>query len=142
MGINKDDYSIEILEEEGKLRNLKSISNFIVNQAEEGILTVNIILKESLKSIFGMFKNCENLIDVDFTNFNTSKLENMNSLFEGCNNLENVVFFNSNLDKINEIENLFKGCENLIQIENFDKINLSNVRKANILIYQIYILIK
>ena len=126
MGINKDDYSIEILEveEEGKLRNLKSISNLIINQAKEGILTVNITLEDSLKSISGMFKNCENLIDVDFTNFNTSKLEIMNSLFEGCNNLESVVFFNSKIDKISEIENLFKGCQNLIQIENFDKMNL------------------
>ena len=118
IGLNDDDYFIEISGKEGKLRNLNLISNLTINGKETGILKVNIKLRYNLKSMFGMFKGCENLIDIDLTNLNTSKLENINSLFEGCNNLENVNFFSIKLEKIRETENLFKGCENLIQIEN------------------------
>ena len=131
IGLKEDEYSIEYSIKENRLRNLNSISNFIIKGEDSGILKVNITFKENLKSMFGMFKGCENLIDVDLTNLNTSRLENINSLFEGCNNLENVNFFNKQLDKIREAENIFNGCENLVEIENLDKINISNVRKAN-----------
>ena len=131
IGLKNDDYYIEILEKDGNLRNLNSITSLTISGKEEGILTVNLKFRDNLKSMFGMFKGCENLIDIDFSNLNTSKLEIMNSLFEGCNHLENVNFFNIKLDKIRETENLFKDCENLIQIKNLDKINMPNVRKAN-----------
>lgn len=49
-----------------------------------------------------MFKSCENLIDIDLTNLNTSRMEDINSLFEDCKNLEKVNFFKTNLNKIRE----------------------------------------
>ena len=131
IGLKEDEYSIKYSINEKRLRNLNSISNFIIKGEDSGILKVNITFKENLKSMLGMFKGCENLIDVDLTNLNTSRLENINSLFEGCNNLENVNFFNKQLYKIRETENLFNGCENLVEIENLDKINIPTIRKAN-----------
>ena len=131
IGLNYEDYTIEYSINENKLRYLDSISNSKIIGEETGILKVNIKFKDNLKSMFGMFKGCENLIDIDLTNINTSKLENINSMFERCNNLENVNFFNKQLYNIKETDNLFNGCENLVQIENLDKINMSRVRKAN-----------
>ena len=131
IGLNNVDYSVEYSLKDGRLRHLNSISNLIVNGKETGILMINITFKENLKSMLGMFKGCENLIDIDLTNLNTSKLENINSLYENCNNLEKINFFNTKLNKIREINNIFNGCENLVEIENLDKINMSNIKKAN-----------
>lgn len=131
IGLNNDDYSIEYSIKEEKLRNLNPNSNLLVNGKETGILMVKIRFKENLKSMLGMFKSCENLIDIDLTNLNTSSLEDINSLFEDCKILEKVNFFKTNLNKIRETENLFNGCENLVEIENLDKINIPYIRKAN-----------
>jgi flagellar basal body-associated protein FliL len=57
IGLKNEDYSIEILEKGGNLRNLKTISNLTINVKETSILTVTIKFKENLKACLECLKN-------------------------------------------------------------------------------------
>ena len=37
-----------------------------------------------------MFSKCSNLINLDISNFNTNKVEDMQSMFNNCSNLTNL----------------------------------------------------
>ena len=49
---------------------------------------ITIIFNNNLESCSNMFKNLINLIQVDLSNFDTSKVTLMNSMFENCTNLK------------------------------------------------------
>ena len=65
---------------------------------------IEIHFKEPIKSLsnfFGYFstfktgdENVKNIISVDFTNFNSSKVEEVISMFEGCTSIEEINFNN------------------------------------------------
>ena len=49
----------------------------------------------------------------DFSNFDSSSLENIQSLFYGCNSLQEVNFANFNTSFIINMANMFYGCSSL-----------------------------
>ena len=73
----------------------------------------------SLKDFFNSEKdpNVEKIESIDFTNFNTSNLTDMNSLFKGCNNLKSINFYNFDTSLVTDMSNLFNGCEKLISVD-------------------------
>lgn len=68
------------------------------------------------------FANCINLEQVDFTNFNSSEVENMSSTFFNCQNLTSVNFENFDTSNVTDMSNMFVDCINLKEL------NLSNFR--------------
>ena len=38
----------------------------------------------------GMFYGCNNLTNIDLSNFDTKNVTDMNAIFYGCNNLTNI----------------------------------------------------
>ena len=42
-------------------------------------------------SMNNMFKNCNNLIDINLSSFDTKNVTNMNNMFYGCNNLKKII---------------------------------------------------
>ena len=72
---------------------------------------------------YGMFANCENLISVDLSNFDTSNVVSLNSLFYGCDNLTSVIFGeNFVTSKVTNMALMFMFCENLqdLNLSGFD----------------------
>ena len=51
-----------------------------------------------------MFKGCSSLTSLDLSNFNTSKIVNMEYMFHDCINLEYINF--NNLNNLNYLDNL------------------------------------
>ena len=54
---------------------------------------VTLRFEEQLETCENMFYEIENIIKVDFTDFDSSKVTNMTSMFYNCSNLEKIIFF-------------------------------------------------
>lgn len=79
----------------------------------------------SLTSLYGMFKDCSNLIEVKFVNsldYNVS----LNRTFASCVNLEYVDISTLNTSNVTTTEYCFYGCSNLMSVNihtnNFDNV--------------------
>ena len=50
-----------------------------------------------------MFKNCKQLISLDFSKFNSKNLNDINCLFYECSSLSSIKLLNFNTEKIEEM---------------------------------------
>lgn len=77
-----------------------------------------------------MFYNCFELISLDASKFDTSKVEVMIAMFGNCYNLTSVDLSNFDTSKITNMADMFNSCLNLtsIDLSNFDT---SNVKCMN-----------
>ena len=50
-----------------------------------------------------MFYNCQALINIDFTYFNTQNVTNMNSMFYGCEYLQSIKLSNFNTHNVTDM---------------------------------------
>ena len=84
----------------------------------------NVIIKfnNSITSCANMFYGLTNIIEIDLSNFDTSKVKNMSSMFCECSSLEKIYFGNINTSSVKDMNNLFHYCNKLISIDvlNFD----------------------
>ena len=65
----------------------------------------------------GLFQQLNNLSEINFSNFNTSKVTDMQSMFSECKFLTNLDLSSFNTSKVTDMECMFTGCENLINID-------------------------
>ena len=73
----------------------------------------------------------ENLISVDFSNFDTSELTNMEGLFGECNKLKSITWGpNFSTSKVTDMRNLFNGCTSLesVDLSKFNTTKVTNFR--------------
>ena len=91
---------------------------------------ITIIFDEDITSCENMFYGLNNLIEIDLSNFDNSKVTAMNSMFRECKNLENINFGEINTSSVKDMSFLFEHCEKLtsIDLSNFDT---SSVTKMN-----------
>ena len=67
-----------------------------------------------------LFYGCSSLISLDLSSFRTLKVKSISSMFEGCTSLNSLDISNFNISKITNVDNVFDGCSSL------DYINLEN----------------
>lgn len=115
--ISSNIYSIEI-------DNQKIKSNKIgkYNFTKTGEHIVELKLNKNISSLYMLFKNCDSLISVDFTNFNSDNIENMAELFYGCISLKNINFTNFNTTNVIKMNSMFYNCESVtsLDLNNFE----------------------
>ena len=75
-----------------------------------------------IESVANMFNGLTNMKEIDTSNFDFSKVTNMDSMFNGCSNLEKINFGNINTSLVENMERLFQNCISLtsINLSNFD----------------------
>ena len=89
---------------------------------------IEIHFKEPIKSLsnfFGYFsayrtgdENVKKIISVDFTNFDSSMVEEVSSMFQGCTSIEEINFNNFQTSgKIKDMSNMFYDCSSLKEID-------------------------
>ena len=85
----------------------------------------------SVTSMKNMFLNCINLKYINFNNIDTSSVNNMTSMFEGCYSLESVDLSNFNTLNVRFMDNMFKGCRSLtsLNLESFQTPNLYKIKQ-------------
>lgn len=89
----------------------------------------NEFLNPFVKSLHGLFKNCNNLKYVKFNNNSVAKIRDFSFLFQNCNLLTSFDFSNIGNNETLNISFLFANCSSLtsINISNFETINIKDM---------------
>ena len=109
--------------------------NYIFNK--KGKYNIKICFKKDkiIQNIRWMFKNCIQLISLDFSKFNSKDLNDINCLFYECSSLSSIQFLNLNTVKIEEMNNLFFNCSSLISLD-LSSFNTINVIDMSFMFYK------
>ena len=82
----------------------------------------------------GLFYYCELISSLNLSNFNTSNVTNMAELFYNCKALTSLNFSSFNTSKVTDMEEMFGGCRNLVSL-NLSNFNTSNVTNMSFMFY-------
>ena len=84
--------------------------------------SVELIWNNNINNSYKMFYNCEDIIEIDLSNFDASEITNMNSMFSGCSSLTSINFNNFDTSNVSNMKNMFKDCVSLLSlnVSNFD----------------------
>ena len=74
----------------------KGMDSYMINYTDTGIKTLELSWENNITSLKFMFSECSNIISIDFTDFDTSKVTNMCGMFVGCTSLTSIDL--SNID--------------------------------------------
>ena len=79
-----------------------------------------------------MFSGCNALEKINFTNFRTAGVQSMSHVFEECNALKEIDLSNIIKKNVTDISFLFKGCTSLefLDLSQFDVANIKNAHFA------------
>ena len=96
---------------------------------ENGLNNVTIIFKQELKSSAYMFENIENIIEIDLSKFNASKIKTMEKMFIHCLNLKQITFGNIDTSLVENMALMFSECKQLISIDlsNFNTCSVTSM---------------
>lgn len=80
-------------------------------------IKLKLVWETSLSNLGIMFFGLDNLIKVDFSNFDSSFVINMEQMFRGCKNLSSINFANFNTEKVQNMFGLFYECQKLVELD-------------------------
>ena len=85
--------------------------------------------KEKREKYTKLFRNIESLIEVDFTNFDSTKVIATSYMFTNCKNLNYINFTNFNTSAITDMSSMFESCVSLesIDLSNFDTLKVTTM---------------
>ena len=84
---------------------------------KEGLYKILLKFNINMKDCRFMFYDCNNIINIDLSSFNTKMTTNMASMFDGCLNLENINLSSFNTENVTNMLGMFGQCGNLINID-------------------------
>ena len=99
---------------------------------DENINNVTIEFQEEFTDFNEIFRELNNIIEIDLSNFDYSNIKSMNYMFSDCVNLEKVTFNNNiNPRMIMDLECMFYGCKSLksIDLSSFDTEQVTNMKR-------------
>ena len=80
----------------------------------------------NLANIQDMFNGCNDITEVDLSNFNSSTVTNMYQMFMGCSSLKSLNLSNLDISSVTNMQYMFSGCSSLISL------NLSNLNASSV----------
>ena len=85
--------------------------------------------KDNLTKTNFMFFGCKSLTKIDFANFNTQNVDDMECMFHGCSSLKELNISNFNTQKVTNMGHMFYGCSLLstLNLSNFDTSNVTSM---------------
>ena len=106
----------------GNLKECKKKCNL-----QYGRNNITLRFKNQIESCEKMFRYLNNIIEVDLSKIDASKITTMSKMFSGCSSLEKINFGNINTSSVENMEYLFYGCSKLTTID-LSKFDTSNVK--------------
>ena len=100
-----------------------------IYQFDYSINNVTLVWKNYVLSCQGLFEDCDKIIEINLTHFNTSKVSNMLHMFRNCKELKYLDISNIDTSKVSNMGAMFEGCESLISLDitNFDTTSCTNI---------------
>ena len=109
----------------------KPDSHTIIEDTLDGERVYKATLKwnNHLEYCTNIFYNFSNIIMIDFSNFDFSRVRYMKNMFRGCTNLKQINFGNSKVSTILDMESVFYDCNALLSLDlsNFDTSEVSTM---------------
>jgi len=100
---------------------------------KEGRYNIKIKFKKKLKDCSYMFAKCENIINIDLTNFKSENIENMEYMFYYCKNLKNINLLSLKTENVKNMSYMFYGCNNIKNLDIYSFENKNNIDMSNII---------
>ena len=135
ININKEDFDIinkKIYYDNTTLRSLQEINDIVAidenkfylnnDSTQNLIIEVEIQFNKILNSMEEMFKDNNNLLSIDLSNFTSYDITNLNSAFLNCTQLKEINFDNFNSEKVVSMDSTFENCISL------EELNLSSFK--------------
>ena len=96
---------------------------------EEDINNVTLIFNQQLESNKYMFLGCDNIKEINLSEYDNSKVKVMWGMFRDCINLEKITFGNINTSLVEDMHSLFYNCTNLtsIDLSKFDTTHVTHM---------------
>jgi surface protein len=97
--------------------NIENNFNYNNVNLKDGESIIKIYFSNPLESFKNMFKDNIYIKKVDLTNFDTSKVIDMNSMFANCVGLEYVNMTGIDTSSVTDMGSMFQSCTNLISLD-------------------------
>ena len=96
---------------------------------KKGKYTIKFEFYEPLTNTNFMFDECNKIISIDLSNFNSKKIRNMSYMFSNCSSLKNINLSNFNTENVNNMSYMFNNCSSLeeLDLSNFNTRNVNNM---------------
>ena len=96
---------------------------------KSGIYTIRLLFKNKLSDCAYMFCNCDKIIDVDFSKFNTQNVTDMKFMFNGCASLALLNLSSFKTENVINMDSMFSWCNSLksLDLKSFNTNNVSNM---------------
>ena len=98
---------------------------------KDGKYSFEIVFNNIINSVEDLFSECANIIELDFSNFDTSNITSMRLLFNKCYKLKEIKCLNKfNTKDITFMNGMFQECHELeyINLSSFDTSNVTNMK--------------
>ena len=121
--INEDNIDIYVNDKKIKF-------SYIYKSDEIGKIEVKFKFKKLVTKINHIFWGCSSLEKIDFSSFNSSKVDNMSCIVYDCISLESIIFSSFDTSKVYKMSFMFYGCNSLKSLD-LSSFNTSNVNDMN-----------
>jgi len=125
-------------------RVINNIEFFIINDGqnnsyktnkynmEEDLNEVKVSILTNFYELNQFFLNCQNITEIDLSNFNPISITSMNEMFENCFSLTSINFGNLNTSKLERLERIFRNCKSLksLTLPYFNFTNVNSMQAA------------
>ena len=105
-----------------------------VNLTQDGDNEITIIWDNAIQDCYRMFHDCQSLISIDMSKFDSSLITSMVSMFYGCSNLTFINLTNFNTSSVTNMSSVFDFCEKLNNLD-VSKFNTSSTKSFNRMFY-------
>ena len=97
---------------------------------EEGSI-IELIWNNPLSNCHAMFKDMSNILEINFTDFDTSKVTDMSEMFMKCEYLQNLDLSNFDTSNVKDMSYMFSFCASLehLEISNFKTSKVRNMER-------------
>ena len=106
-----------------------------IEELEDRENNIRMIWDNQIEDCTSMFKGLDNIIEVDLSNFDSSKVTSMSEMFYDCTNITSITFNNIDTSLVNSMDLMFMNCESLISLDlsgiNTKSLNIMNYMFCN-----------
>ncbi len=96
-------------------QNISSFDYFV--NLQEGVNNIMIKWNQVIQSCQKMFYGLKSIISIEFIDFDTSSVTNMESMFNGCTNLVSLNLSNFNVSSVTDMSSMFYDCKSLKSLD-------------------------